>query len=679
MQEIDVVKLVQGLKRRRSSAYQSMNTPMTTKLDPSPEVVVHTSEVEGQRPALEPAGLVDIPLRSISSMYCQNKVDDCTIMDLPETRQQVGSPVEVFVDSSSSQIGHSLWNSGENTTSKPQLVMGSLPAVNCEPVIQTGAGHPQGIPVVWKQDRPSFEKQILLKSTPVAPSRVLSLGRYPSIQSPQLQQGLYHCGEVNRQLLWSTALPASPKVSLMVEKPMVPAEECVLEGKPLPQGHRANSSMIPAFWHRIDGYGTNMTTRDHILHASLSRSSNSGIISKGGLTKVGARPNSAAVAPSNGPLQSLTSVLQGAAQGQTSQINLKASSVGCYNMSGHTPTLNQSGSGSDSQQDNPLASDSQERFANLIKLIHELPAKQLVRPLVESDDKSSANPEYQPHGISTACSDSPSAKMPFEGIQKLRSGVTHRSAFKTWTSSGSDRCKAQNGEDTPSLQDAGSEQSTGVVSDLNNVQTSNRCESCSANDVGENVHKIAIGNHVEETDEIVPASTSCSVPSGSQTSGAGNHEIMEDDLMAAQELCKLSKIVGSGSSNGSTDFSSQSRKRAYTSQVAFPSDDFPTWKTKKQRSMPSRDAKQVMAGNEVHGVADNPTKDDHVLGNSGQANLLVREAEQQSTPDNEDTSYGIPVKIDSGVAVSYACGGKALRKAAQDGDWQFSFGSLIAE
>lgn len=679
MQEIDVVKLVQGLKRRRSSAYQAVNTPVAAKVDPPPDVVIHTSEIEDQRPGLDSAGLVDIPLRTISSMYCQHQVDDCSIMDLPESRQQMGSPVEVFVDSTSSQISHSLWNSVEKATSKPQLLVGSMPTANCEPVIEATAGHPPGIPVAWNQDRPCFEKQILLKSAPVASSRVISLGRYPSVQPQQLHQGLYHCGEVNRQLLWSTALPGSPRVSLVVEKPIVPAEEHVLEGKPLSQGHRANSSMIPAFWQRVDGFGASMNTRDNILQTSLSGPPTSGITNKGGTTKVTGRANLGAVttAPSNGPLQSLTSVLQGAVQGHSNQVDIKSPAANCFGVQGHMSTLDRPGSGSDSHECNPLASDSQERFANLIRLIHELPAKQLVRPPLESDDKPSIKPDRHANGIGTTCSDSPSGKTPFEGVQKLRSGLSHRSAFKTWTSSESDRCKIQNDDDPPSLQDAGSEQSTGVVSDLNNVQASNQCESCSANGVSENAHKI--GSPMEETDEITPASMSCSVPSGSQASGAGNHDIMEDDLIAAQELCKLSKILGSGSSNGSIDFCSQTRKRSYPSQVASPSDDFPTWKKKKHRSMSSRDAKQAVAESESHGVADHPTRYEHVLGNSGQANLLVMEGIQQPPADNEDASYVGPVKIDSGVAASCACGGKVLRKTTQHGDWQLAFGSLTAE
>lgn len=613
-EEIDVVKLVQGLKRRKVPSFPAVvKADSVSNVETSPSSAGgHSCEGEHTRSGLVAVNVMDVPTSPTCAAYGKHTLDTKATKDMSYTAQHAGNPVRIYVDGSPTLLGSPLIVGKDGHGIGSHNFLGQKPLTSSESYIPAAAAQSPGVSFVLSQESPLYEKPVLLGSAPVAHSRVISGGSYISAHPSRLHATLHNHGEVKRPFIWSPTLPSSPHVNVVVEKSGACAGGFVFEGKPLSETRNTASPVIPAYWQNVQK-GHDLDRVEPILgapHVSLRAHGDGWQRSSLNKHMEAAGAPLCHAGPLNGPLQSLRSVLRLAAQSHQTHFSGKLAALG--------PLQDHLGSSSESHETGSLASDSQARFAKLIQLIHELPAKHLVRPASENDVDGNNTHNHQEGTGAEAGAGKGSHHKTFEGEQGLLSGYAHRSAFKLWASSVSDKLRTFDEGHHPQ-QDRGSEQSTGGASGINNAEASNHCESCSAEGPHGNDAKLAIDTVIEETDEVTPTSTSGSAPSGSFGSGTGNNQIMEDDLLAAQELCKMSKMRGSGCTNSTLGFGHKKRKRVCSSREVCPTQEFPSWKRKKQRSASSRDARR--GGTVLHRKQAPITDGNKVLAMSGMANV----------------------------------------------------------
>ncbi|GMH42477.1 hypothetical protein BSKO_10396 [Bryopsis sp. KO-2023] len=688
-EEADVAKLVKGLKRRKGSGAKTTKTK-TPKID-----VMH------ENPGAQPGGdflpsyateqglhLSNLPRGPVAPMFFRHPSGQSLLM---AHNPVVNSPTAARRFSAEG-LGGYLDGNGvvapgvRFMESSPSMVVGSMPGGSTDQQQQQHAAS-NGPPALFSNEPPMTWGQEHPPSTAgashVTPSRVISLARSPTFRQASVQPGIIKPAEPNNQLVWTSMIPNSPGVRVVLDNKAVTALGCqgeyILEGKPMPVGQGITPPGISAFWpgpgEAVPPQGQ-MTNRDQVLASQGAVCPQQGQDQRGvGVRSQEVASSSMAVPP--GPVQSLQSVLQGvtAVGHETLGANPTSSGVTGAVSQVNKPTTS---SRPASRETTAQLGDSQQRFAKLLQLIQELPAKDIVRqgPVVEEAPQS--NPAQREKDDKAQNHDgdleggNDADNVPFEGRQKLRASPNTRSAFKNWTSSDSEEA----GKSSDDGQGESGGRSTGHSgSDANQGDKSNGTgdgATCCSSGKGDSPPEQHDGKSTEQKGDREEADQKDGVDSGAGSKadhgaeGQGNKRLMEDDLLAAQQLCQLSQMVGPGSSSGNSASLTGGKKRTRSAPSSACAVTIPAWQTKRQRTHLNRQGRKNFTG-----MVAPPTETDksgnnaeQVLSNSGKGNKQMVEG---PGPECEE-SGGVSNPMDTDVSVAGFSDDKSKVMVVGDGD-----------
>lgn len=406
----------------------------------------------------------------------------------------------------------------------------------------------------------------------VMPSKVISMGGYPNANSPSVVQHTCSARGLDSQIVFTSTCPKVSVVAGGLDSPVELPSNTILEGKPILQGPTAPS--IGANWDSVNRVIPTTVKNDGLLHVQYV-----GTCAHGDIPRDNELPrNNVLTIPAGGAvslnrhLQNFTSVLQ---------VTPRDSDEYCKGYSYHRNETQrddeklQCSSASPDARPNSLCS--RDRFPRLLQLIRDLPATKLVRPL-DRDEKNLLDSAQE-------------KEKPFDGENKLRSGSSHGSAFKTWTNHGDGQGRSHSDLCRCWQSPRKSGQSTDSLSDVNNGESFVPHDSQSLSELSGNVQKAHEKQRTPSCHEYRSDS------SGSDADRGPYNHVMHDDLLAAQELCRLSRMSNQPPQRGGA--TSHNRKRS------FPIPNGPcfikSWQRKKLRSATVRDSHPGSTLHELHG------------------------------------------------------------------------------